>query len=647
LTSRPDGNRGACGARLALVLGTGALFLLPCAAPARADPTFVLSQSTAGPGEPVHFSIAGTETRASYILEVAGHEVGQGSVPAETGYAGDFTMPDLGDASRAVVVEAEIAESDETFTRARSLQYVLTSAGTTGPSAPEPAPVLAPASATQAATANVPAPRAVQRGDVSQPARRKRRTARTPHRARERQGGLRRAARAPARRSRQGPAASHGPVRRPAHGVASLKVRKPSPSGRPDSHRPAGRGKRPGPSVATILTAPLNPAVLSFASGLAVNGGGGGGDPAAALMVLSMLGLTALALASGGLVLERRPARLRAGRRRGTRLRARPRPRRRDREPCDRAERNGRSIAPEQTAVPLAQVAASFAPVPLAVVDQQATLATRSEQKYILDATTFDRLIGEIAPHYLILEIDGERVFPYDSVYFDTPDCIAYRQHVQGRRRRFKCRTRLYATSALCFFEVKLKGGRGETIKRRLPVALEEHGSLTTPALAFLERQLDVAYGAPLPAPLAPSVRTFYRRLTLMGQTNEERLTFDFELTLAARGREFSILPGRILLEDKRALGAVTGAVQANRVLQRLGVRPVRSCSKYCLGVALSHPQLSDNPFRSLIHRHFVPRVYPTPVWNGNGAAPAPAVELEAEWEPAASPRPAWQEGSA
>ena len=144
MTSRPDGNRGACGARLALVLGTGALFLLPCAAPARADPTFVLSRSTAGPGEPVHFSIAGTETRASYTLEVAGQEVGQGSVPAEAGYAGNFTMPDLGDASRAVVVEAEIAESDETFTRARSLQYVLTSAGTTGPSAPEPAPVLAP-----------------------------------------------------------------------------------------------------------------------------------------------------------------------------------------------------------------------------------------------------------------------------------------------------------------------------------------------------------------------------------------------------------------------------------------------------------------------------------------------------------------------
>ena len=122
------------------------------------------------------------------------------------------------------------------------------------------------------------------------------------------------------------------------------------------------------------------------------------------------------------------------------------------------------------------------------LLNERASLATRAERKYILDATVFERLVGEIIPHYLILEIDGERV-SYETVYFDTP-ANTYRQHIQRRRRRFKCRTRLYAASGPCFFEVKLKGGRGETIKSRLELDADNHGSLTNPALAFLEHEL-------------------------------------------------------------------------------------------------------------------------------------------------------------
>ena len=63
---------------------------------AHADPSFVLTQSGAGPGDVVHFSISGTESRATYSLEVDGEEAAEGSVPADGGVSGQFTMPDLG-----------------------------------------------------------------------------------------------------------------------------------------------------------------------------------------------------------------------------------------------------------------------------------------------------------------------------------------------------------------------------------------------------------------------------------------------------------------------------------------------------------------------------------------------------------------------
>jgi VTC domain-containing protein len=296
----------------------------------------------------------------------------------------------------------------------------------------------------------------------------------------------------------------------------------------------------------------------------------------------------------------------------------------------------------ERVAVALGEAAPAFSPIPLAVLDEQAGLATRAERKYILDARTFEQLIGELIPHYSVLEIGDARVFPYDTVYFDTPSLVTYRQHLQERRRRFKCRTRRYSVAGPCFFEVKLKGGRGETIKERLQLHVTEHGSLAPAALAFLAQELGSAYGATPPASLAPVLRTSYRRLTLAGIAGGERLTFDFDLAFGADGGEYAIRPGRVLLEaktDVRAGVAGRGADRTKKLLRRLGVRPVGSCSKYCLGVALSHPEERSNLFRPLIRRHFTEPLPPVEVAD---AVPAPVAET-AEPHPGIVRSPAWQ----
>lgn len=81
-----------------------------------------------------------------------------------------------------------------------------------------------------------------------------------------------------------------------------------------------------------------------------------------------------------------------------------------------------------------------------------------------------------------------------------------------------------------------------------------------------------------------------------------ERVTCDFDVSFtAAGGRRYAIRPGHIIVETKtlRSNGL------ADRLLCRHGARPLGSCSKYCLGVALAYPGVVDSRFRRLLRRHF------------------------------------------
>ena len=249
-----------------------------------------------------------------------------------------------------------------------------------------------------------------------------------------------------------------------------------------------------------------------------------------------------------------------------------------------------------------------FEAVSLQEVEDRAGLQMRVDRKYIVDYETLERLFSELGDDYLALEIDGERLQQYDSVYFDTPGLNGYRDHMQGRRKRFKCRTRLYGGTA-CFFDLKMKGRRGETVKSRLPLSPLEQGSLTGQASAFLKRGLLKEYGHAAPAGLVPTLQTSFERLTLIHSDQPERLTLDFGITFSrvGSGERYRMRPGHVLIETKS--GSQLGTV--DRLLRGLGARPVTMCSKYCLGVALANPALPTNPYRPLLRRYFDPTPLP------------------------------------
>jgi hypothetical protein len=588
--------------------------LLLGAAVAQAEPSFALLDTQAVPGALVHFSISGSEDRGTFSIEVDDEEVAEGSLPEGSTFAGAFTMPELGKSSRSVTVEARITQSDHTTTRARNLYYVV---GT--PAAASPPPAQALAAPTAAAPASVGQP--VERSPVHHTAG-KQRTRRTQRRHKPYARRRHAADPQPAGRRAHRSGRVHISSRRahPRHAAPRSSSMKPGPAKHSTGGAAGGLTVKVGTGaptrLTTFLTAPPT-GMFSLASG--VSGDNPAEFPVAALIILPLLCLTALLLVGGGFPQRPRWDSFRFLRGPPGTPRANRRPRAR---PVPKPVPVASDAESEAVAVDPLKAAASFPPIALAALDQRAELSTRAERKYILEPDSFESLMSELVGAYLILEIDEARIFSYDTVYFDTPKLTTYHQHLQERRRRFKCRTRRYSANGPCFFEIKLKGGRGETIKSRISLDVKEHGLLTPPALAFLEQELRVAYRGAAPAGLAPALRTSYRRLTLVSRTGGERLTFDFDLAFVADGEEYTIQPGRILLENKTATSnghASARAGQAKRVLRQLGVRPVGSCSKYCLGVALAYPELRNNLFRPLIRRHFDPN---RPVSGGRHVVP-------------------------
>ncbi|ARF58418.1 polyphosphate polymerase domain-containing protein [Streptomyces gilvosporeus] len=238
----------------------------------------------------------------------------------------------------------------------------------------------------------------------------------------------------------------------------------------------------------------------------------------------------------------------------------------------------------------------------LAEIDAAAALQHRVDRKYLVPTASAARLVAALAPTHRVLDIRGRRTTDYRSTYFDTGHLAAWRAHVQGRRRRWKVRTRLYSEDRLCRVEVKTKDGRGATVKRALTVDPDAYGRLDagSEAVAFVDRVLaDRGIGITA-ADLTPAGEVRYVRAALADLEAGSRVTLDARLTCHRDGRTAALDPGYVLIETK---GGPRPAA-ADRHLLRLGARPV-SVSKYVIGLSLLVPGLPDNDVRRLARTRF------------------------------------------
>lgn len=235
-------------------------------------------------------------------------------------------------------------------------------------------------------------------------------------------------------------------------------------------------------------------------------------------------------------------------------------------------------------------------PIGLDELQLAADLQTRLDRKYLVDPELVVEAVRTLGPSLRALTIGDLRDFRYDSVYFDTPSLDSYLGAATGRRRRFKVRTRSYLDSGECVLEVKTAGGRGHTVKERLPYALDLRSSLTDEARDFLHRnRIDPA----VTVRLGPTLVTRYQRATLLGD-HGARFTLDTGLRCTTpTGASVGI--GRKVLVETKSPGAVT---DLDRFLWSRGIRPVR-VSKYCTGLAALTPGLPAHTWNTTLRRHF------------------------------------------
>jgi hypothetical protein len=313
--------RLSSGAALAVIL------LLLDAAVAYGDPSFLLTESKAGRGDEVPFSISGTEEGATYALQVGATEVAQGSDPDGNGISGEFTMPDLGDTTRTVTVEARVTQSDETTAFTRTLLYLALAQAVTAPSEAQPGapatetpPGATPVRTVPAALPQAPTllpgtgrgspPRARKWGRA--PLRRTRSKARArpgPPGLRERHpGGLRSTGAPSGRRGRRSlatvvagvkNASGSGPA---GAGLPATRASK----GHPPTRRNGAALRSTFPPTTLLTVPPGAPAIFALAAGAADHDSPG--VPVLAVLVSTLLGLAALALAGAWPGRKLRPA---------------------------------------------------------------------------------------------------------------------------------------------------------------------------------------------------------------------------------------------------------------------------------------------------------------------------------------------------
>jgi hypothetical protein len=234
--------------------------------------------------------------------------------------------------------------------------------------------------------------------------------------------------------------------------------------------------------------------------------------------------------------------------------------------------------------------------VGLAELLTTAELQIRVDRKYLLPAADLPALLGTTDAALRVLEIDGRREFGYASTYFDDPAMDSFHRAGRGRRRRFKVRSRVYCDSGETWLEVKTRGGRGETVKDRLPYDLADAGRLTPAAREFIADTVAIrGAGEVDAAALVPVLHTGYRRSTLLvtspsvsnrvrfeTEGQDSRATIDSGLAWRRPAADTSLrLADMVVVETKGG----PAPSPLDRTLWRAGVRPSR-VSKYGVGLA-------------------------------------------------------------
>lgn len=215
-------------------------------------------------------------------------------------------------------------------------------------------------------------------------------------------------------------------------------------------------------------------------------------------------------------------------------------------------------------------------------------LLNRNDTKFIFSRFQLPLLLEKLTPSFNILEIQNQRIFNYENLYFDTVGLFFYRQHHNQVRPRYKVRYRKYLEPPNLYFEIKSKNNKDRTLKQRKKVTRIAK-VFSGPIKRMILEQVGVE-----PGRLIPTLNVSFSRITLGDQHITNRVTIDFDLIVGSNGkqREFQNM---VIAEVKQP--RFQPRAEFPEVMRSLGI-PAMRMSKYCLGIIHTHPGVKHNRFK-------------------------------------------------
>jgi hypothetical protein len=217
-------------------------------------------------------------------------------------------------------------------------------------------------------------------------------------------------------------------------------------------------------------------------------------------------------------------------------------------------------------------------------------LMDRTDTKFTFNIDRLAELLTDAYEYYRILDVNGNLISRYKTLYFDTDDFSLYNEHHNGKLNRYKIRHRTYVESNIGYLEVKFKNNKGRTQKTRIKeVVVPELNE--GKAFEFLKKTLPFD-----PMALIPKIWINYSRITLVNKISAERITIDINLEFR-KNTETQLLDQLVIAEVKQ------DSKIASPFISMMRKKHIRegSISKYCFGVASSFEDVKKNNFKARI----------------------------------------------
>ena len=146
-------------------------------------------------------------------------------------------------------------------------------------------------------------------------------------------------------------------------------------------------------------------------------------------------------------------------------------------------------------------------------------LLKRKDTKFLLPFHLLNPFLKDLSSDYKILESNGNRIFNYRNIYYDTPQRTMFLQHHNKKINRYKIRKRIYTDTATSWGEIKQKTKNNTTKKKRILLNSEKIFD------EFIKTETPFSI-----SDLSVSLENKFKRITLINSKINEKITVDFDV---------------------------------------------------------------------------------------------------------------------